>query len=56
MKELVDKEWVVPKRQGWIHECCDCGLKHRVRFKLQKTRIGNQILMSWERLLDKKGL
>ncbi len=51
--ELEDGEWVVPRRKGWTHECCDCGLRHTVKFKLRPTVIGNQIMMSWSRLNKK---
>ena len=39
-----DGEWIAPKRKGYILECCDCGLKHRLNFKLRKITKGNQIL------------
>jgi len=38
-----DGEWIVPKRRGYKLICCDCGLTHRINFKLVKTPIGNQI-------------
>lgn len=29
-----DGEWVRPRRRGWLMKCCDCGLVHRVNFRL----------------------
>jgi hypothetical protein len=56
LPELNDGEWTRPRRSGWIHECCDCGLRHKVSFKL--VRIGEnrrEILFKWERLNKKHG-
>ncbi len=27
-------EWVTPKRKGYKMACCDCGLVHRLDFRL----------------------
>jgi len=35
-KEFNDGEWYRPKMNGFIHVCCDCGLKHKVDFKVFK--------------------
>ena len=50
--DLIDIEegkWYRPRRSGWIHECCNCGLRHKVSFRLVK--IGHntrEILFKWE--------
>jgi hypothetical protein len=36
-------EWVQPIRKGYKMGCCDCGLVHRMDFRLWKTRRGNFI-------------
>lgn len=48
-----DGEWISPKRKGYIMQCCDCGLKHRMNFKLRKIAKGNQILFQAFRLKSK---
>ena len=29
-------EWVQPVRKGYLMKCCDCGLVHRMNFRLVK--------------------
>lgn len=31
-----DGEWVQPSRVRYLMQCCDCGLVHRLRFRLVK--------------------
>ena len=50
IQQLKDGDWIRPKRNGWIHECCDCGLQHKVNFKLVKWFKRKVIYMKWERL------
>jgi hypothetical protein len=26
--------WVFPRRRGYKHACCDCGLVHQMQFRL----------------------
>ena len=33
-------EWVQPVRKGYLMQCCDCGLIHRLDFRLIKWRMG----------------
>ena len=33
----VENEWVKPVMSDYIAECCDCGLKHEVDFKVVKV-------------------
>jgi len=37
-------EWVQPTRDGYRMRCCDCGLVHRVDFRLVSRGLGNNIL------------
>lgn len=30
-------EWVTPVHQGYLMECCDCGLVHRLDFRVIKA-------------------
>lgn len=36
-------EWVQPVRSGYLMECCDCGLVHRLDFRLVKHGNGRKI-------------
>lgn len=38
-KKIQDGEWVQPTRNGYLMKCCDCGLVHKLNFKL--IRYGN---------------
>lgn len=38
-----DGEWVQPIRRGYLMKCCDCGLVHRLNFRLVKTGRGQKI-------------
>lgn len=41
--KVVAGEWVQPVRRGYILECCDCGLIHRLNFRLAKRGNRNWI-------------
>jgi len=32
-------EWVQPVRRGYRLACCDCGLVHRVDFRIRRRRV-----------------
>ena len=34
-----DGEWVQPKRKGYKMACCDCGLIHRLEFRIASGRV-----------------
>ena len=34
-------EWVQPVKTGYLMECCDCGLVHRLDFRVVKRHRGN---------------
>lgn len=33
-------EWIAPVRKGYRLACCDCGLVHRINFRLVKLKGG----------------
>ena len=37
-KKQYDGEWVTPRRKNYYAKCCDCGLVHKIDFRL----IGNK--------------
>lgn len=34
MKTIKDGDWQTPVNKDYIIECCDCGLRHRMDFRL----------------------
>ena len=32
-------EWVQPRRRGYKMQCCDCGLVHRMDFRIRRGRV-----------------
>lgn len=42
--QMQEKTWYVVGHHD-LHECCDCGLVHKVKYKFEKGRIWE----SWER-------
>ena len=38
-KQAKDGDWIQPRRRGYRLACCDCGLIHRINFRLVKGRI-----------------
>lgn len=34
--QVSDGEWVQPIRKDYLMKCCDCGLIHRMQFRLIK--------------------
>ena len=43
-------EWVQPVKTGYLMECCDCGLVHRIDFRVVK-RHGDQSTVQSSRYL-----
>lgn len=35
--EPLPGEWVQPQKQGYLLKCCDCGLVHRMDFRVVKN-------------------
>jgi len=36
-KQQIDGEWITPRRKNYYLKCCDCGLVHRLDFRLVGT-------------------
>jgi hypothetical protein len=47
-----DGQWVHPKRRGYKLMCCDCGLVHRVNFKIETK--GERSFLSFQAFRDTK--
>ena len=35
-----DGEWIQPKMRGYLMSCCDCGLVHKMNFRLAADKDG----------------
>ena len=53
-RQEYDNKWFYPKRSKWLMRCCDCGLVHRVTFRLEKYGNGKRIAMKVYRLSTRK--
>ena len=42
-KTVVTGEWVRPQRRGYKFACCDCGLVHRLDFRLIRENQGKRV-------------
>ncbi len=38
----IEGEWFTPRRRGWMLACCDCGLVHRINFRIKNGQIQMQ--------------
>jgi hypothetical protein len=43
--EPEDGEWIFPKRRGYLLACCDCGLVHRMDFRLMGKHIEFRVFL-----------
>ena len=63
-RQVYDGEWVPIIRRGFKEACCDCGLVHRVNFRVRKGALEFQAFRDnratanrrryWKKTLDKK--
>ncbi len=37
--QVVDGDWVRPYRRGYKVKCCDCGLVHKMNFRINKGHV-----------------
>ena len=38
-KKVKNNEWIQPKMKGYLMACCDCGLVHRMTFRIVGEKI-----------------
>jgi len=38
--KVKEGEWVQPCRKGYLFKCCDCGLIHKLDFRIIKNKRG----------------
>lgn len=53
-QQVQNGEWVYPKRRGYLMKCCDCGLVHKMNFRLVKRGNKNIILFQAFRVNKRK--
>lgn len=39
LKPAKDGEWLQPIKRGYLMGCCDCGLVHRMNFRIVNDRV-----------------
>lgn len=39
-KKRASGEWVQPSRAGFYFKCCECGIAHKLEFRLVPNRLG----------------
>ena len=51
-KKVKSKEWVQPIMKGYLMKCCDCGLVHKMDFRIAygKTKEDNRVQLRAIRL------
>lgn len=37
-------EWVKPRMKGYLMKCCECGLVHKLNFKIIKHGRGHKVI------------
>lgn len=53
-EEPRDGEWIQPIRRGFLMECCDCGLIHKLNFRLIKYANGRREKIQFQAFRIKK--
>ena len=48
--QVIDGEWIQPRRKNYYMKCCDCGLVHKVDFRLVKRGNGFSIQFKPKRI------
>lgn len=43
-QQVMSGEWVQPVRRGYLMKCCDCGLVHRLNFRLVKRNATARVI------------
>ena len=54
-KKQLDGEWVTPRMKKYYMKCCDCGLVHRLNFRIIKKTVQFQAFRVPIRATERKG-
>lgn len=49
-------EWQQPKEKGYLMQCCDCGLVHRMDFRIYRGRIQFRAFRNVESRISSTGI
>lgn len=52
-KQQYDGEWIRPRMHGYRIKCCQCGLRHRLDFRVIRWGRGNKVEFRATRLTAK---
>lgn len=52
-RQVQDGEWVKPRMRKYYMQCCDCGLVHKIDFKVFHHGRGHKILFRASRIESK---
>ena len=55
-KQVFDGEWIQPRRKNYYAKCCDCGLVHKIEFRLVGTKKRRIIQLRAKRIDSQKQL
>ncbi len=53
LPQVKSGEWVAPRLKGYVMECCDCGLRHRLNFRL-KIVSGDRLQLQFQAFRTRK--
>lgn len=49
--QVYDGEWIRPSMtKGYVQECCGCGLRHLIKFRVVKTEKRSHIEIKFNKL------
>lgn len=54
LDQFYDGQWIEPVRKGFVVECCGCGLRHVMNFKLVKRGKVRKIQFQASRVMGKR--
>jgi len=43
-RKQYDGDWIRPRMKGYLVKCCDCGLVHRINFKVIRWGRGHKVM------------
>lgn len=54
-RQQYDGDWVRPVMKGYLMKCCDCGLVHRLNFRVIRWGRGHKVeFQVWRHKVRKK--
>jgi hypothetical protein len=53
-QQVQDGEWVKPRMRAYFMKCCDCGLVHKMNFKIVRHKDRNHLFFKAHRVKGKR--